>query len=74
MHRLICKYDLFQSGHDLDLQSNFQNDLLSSTYSSFGTSRQDEHDAGKMNVVPLRTKNLSLKKFKTYLEFSLSGG
>ena len=49
--------DLFGSGHDLDLRSNFQNDLSRSNYISFDTSRQEKHYAGKINVVAL----LSLK-------------
>ena len=29
------QHDLFRSGHDLDLWSDFQHDLLSSNYNSF---------------------------------------
>ena len=35
------QHDLFQSGHDLDMRSNFQNDLSRSNYSSFNESRQE---------------------------------
>ena len=61
------QHDLFRSGHDLDLRSNFQRDLSRSTYISFDASRQEKHDAGKMNVVSLLSqkllqKNLFLQK------------
>ena len=32
------QHDLFQSGHDLDLRSNFQHDLLRSNHNSFDAS------------------------------------
>ena len=35
------QHDLFRTGHDLDLRSSFQNELLMSTYSSFDASRQE---------------------------------
>ena len=47
----------FQSGHDIDLRSNFQNDILRSSCSSFDASREEKHDAAKINVVLLRSKN-----------------
>ena len=43
------QHDLFRSGHDLDLRSNFQYDLLRSNYNSFYASRQEENDAVKIN-------------------------
>ena len=52
------QHDPFRSDHDLDLRSNFQNDRSRSTYSSFDASRQDEHDAGKSNVVALLSQKL----------------
>ena len=39
---------LLRSGHDLDLWSNFQNDILRSNDNSFDESRQEEHDAVKI--------------------------
>ena len=55
------QHDLFRSDHDLYLTSNFQNGLWSK-YSSFDASRQEKHDAGKMNVVPLLRRKLLQKK------------
>ena len=57
------QHDLFQTGHDLNLESNFQHDLLRSNYSSFDASRQEEHDAGKMNVVSLLSQKLLPEAF-----------
>ena len=72
--------DLFESGHDLDLRSNFQHDLLRSNYISFDAPRQEKHDANKINVSlyhvlsqKLLQKNL-LSKIWLFLEFLLSGG
>ena len=45
------QHDLFGSGHDLDLRSNFQHDLSRSTYSSFDAAWREEHDAGKIKFV-----------------------
>ena len=45
------QHDIFRSGHDLDLRSNFQHDHIRSSYSSFDVYRQKEHDACKMSVV-----------------------
>ena len=59
------QHDLFRRGHDLDLMSNFQNDLLMSNYSSFDASRQEKHDAVNMNVVLFLSQKLSQKK-KTF--------
>ena len=56
------QHDLFRKGHDLDLRSNFQSDLLRSNYNSFDASRQEKHDAGKMNVVSLLSQKLLQKK------------
>ena len=72
------QHDLFGSGHDLDLRSNFQRGLSRSTYISFDAPRQEKHDAGKINVVPLLSqkllqKNLYCKK-RLFLEFLLPGG
>ena len=71
------QYNLSRSDHDLELRSNFQNDLLRSTYTSFDASRQEKHDAGKLNVVPLLSQKLLQKTFfrkNDYFEFLLSGG
>ena len=57
---LICNMT-FRSGHDLDLWSNFQHKLLRSHNGSFDVSRQEEHDAVKMNVVPLLSQKLLTK-------------
>ena len=70
------QHDLFRSGHDLDFRSNFQNDLLRSTYSSFAVSRQEKYDAGKMNVLPLLSQKLLQKgvffcKNGVYIVFAL---
>ena len=56
------QHDPFRSGHDLDLRSNFQNDLSRSTNSSFDASRREEHDAGKSNVMALLSQKLLPKK------------
>ena len=56
------QHDLFRSGHDLDLRSNFQVDLSRSNYSSFDASRREEHDAGKSNVMALMSQKLLTKK------------
>ena len=37
-------YDLFGSGHDLDLRSNFKFDLFRLNYISFDASQRDTHD------------------------------
>ena len=57
------QHDLFRSGHDLDLRSNFQDDLLMSNYISFDASRQEKHDAGKINVVALLSQKLLQKNY-----------
>ena len=72
------QHDLFESGDleiDLDLRSNFQHDLSRSTYISFDVSRQEKHDAGKINVSLLSQKLLQ-KNFSQnlFLECLLSGG
>ena len=72
------QYDLFGSGHDLDLRSNFQHDLSMSNYTSFDASRPEKHDAGKINVVSLLSqkllqKNVNRKK-TLFFEFLLPGG
>ena len=73
------QHDLFGSCHDLDLRSNFQHDLLRSNYISFDASRQEKHDAGKINVLALQSqkllqKKLFFRKTRLFLEFLLSGG
>ena len=71
------QHDLFRSGHDLDLRSNFPHNFLMSHYTSFDASRQEEHDAGKMNVVPLLSQKLLPRKKNRkngYFSFLLSGG
>ena len=45
------QHDLFGSGHDLDLRSNFQHDPSRSSDSSFDASWREEHDAGKWKFV-----------------------
>ena len=71
------RHDLFRSGHDLDLRSNFQNGLLRSNYSSY-SSQEEKYDAGKMNAVSLLSQKLLQKtlvrKKRIFLEFLLSGG
>ena len=70
------QHDLFGSGHDLDLWSNFQNDYSRSNYISFDASRQEKHDAGKINVVALLSQKLLqtnyFRKKRLFLEFLLS--
>ena len=59
------KHDLFGSGHDLDLRSNFQHDLSRSNDSSFDASWREEHDAGKRKFVQgLRQKLLQKNGFR----------
>ena len=55
------QHDLFRSGHDLGLRSNFQNDLSRSTNSSFDAFRREEDDTGKINVVTVLSQK-SLQK------------
>ena len=57
------QHDLFGSGHDLDLRSNFQHDLLRSYYISFDAPRQEKHDAGKISIVSLLSQKLLQKTF-----------
>ena len=56
------QHDLFRSGHDLDVRSNFQVDLSRSNYSSFDTSRREEHDAGKSIAMALLSQKLLPKQ------------
>ena len=51
------QHAVFRTGHDLDLISNFQNDLLPRRVST------RENDAGNMNVVPLLSQKLLQKTF-----------
>ena len=59
--RLICNIT-FSDHVDLDLRSDFPNELLMSNYSSFGASRQEKREAVKMNVVALLSQKLIEKK------------
>ena len=72
------QHDLFGSGRDLDLRSNFEHDLSRSNYTSFDASKQEKHYAGKINVVSLLNQKLLQKKYfwkkLLFLEFLLSGG
>ena len=79
-NRLICNMTFSGQvmtltwGHDLDLRSNFQHDLLRSNYISFDAALQEKHDAGKMNVMPLLSqkllpKNVFRKRF--FIVFAL---
>ena len=45
-------YDLFGSGHDLDLRSNFKFDLFRSNYISFDASQRDTHDGVQIISLP----------------------
>ena len=59
------QHDLFGSGYDLDLRSNFHHDL------------QEKHDAGQIKVVSLLSQKLRQKRLsqkRLFLEFFLSGG
>ena len=73
------QHDLFGSGHDLDLRSNFQHDLSRSNYISFDAVWQEKHDAGKRNIVSLLSqkvlqKNVCRKKCYFWSFCSLAGG
>ena len=72
------QFDLFGSGHDLDLRSNFPNDILRLNYSSFDATRQEKHDAEKVNAVSLLSQKLLQKnpfsQKAAILEYLLSGG
>ena len=75
-NQLLCNmtFSNFQSGHDLDITSNFQHDLFRSNYGSFDTSRREEHDAVKMDVLPLPSHTLRRKMFSKnsyFLAFAL---
>ena len=54
----LMQHNLFGSGHDHDLRSNFIHDLLRSTYSSFDVSQEQKYEAGKMNAVTLLSQKL----------------
>ena len=56
------QHDLFRSGHDLHMRSNFPNDLLRSNDSLFDASRQEKPDSDKINVVPPLSQKLLQKK------------
>ena len=45
-------YNLFESGHDLDLRSNFKFDLFRSNYISFDASQRDTHDGVQIISLP----------------------
>ena len=64
------QHDHFRSGRDLDMRSNFQNDLIMSSYSSFDASQEEKYDAGKMNVMSLMSQKL-LQKKKLFLKYWL---
>ena len=70
--------DLFRSGHELDLRSNFQKDPCKINERSFDASHEEEYDVGKMNAVSLLSQKSLQKKncfAKTaFLEFLLTGG
>ena len=55
------QHDLFGPGHDLDLWSNFPDDLLRSKYNAFDASRQEKHDVCKTNAVPLLNQKILSK-------------
>ena len=55
------QHDLFLSGHDLNLRSNFPNYLLRFIYSSFNASQKENYNAGKMNSVSLLSQKLLQK-------------
>ena len=57
------QHDPFGSVHDLDLRSNFQHDLSRLKYISFDASRQEKHDACKINVVALLSQKLLQKNY-----------
>ena len=57
------QYDLFGSGHGLDLRSNFKHDLSRSNYTSFDASKQEKYDAGKINAVSLLSQKLLQENF-----------
>ena len=48
----------YGSGHDVDLRSNFQNDLLGSNFSSFNAPQEEQYDADKINAVSLPSQKL----------------
>ena len=73
------QYDIFRSGHDPDLRSNFQHDHIRSSgaVGLFDVYRQKEHSACKMIVVTFLGQKLLPKNMfrkNVYLEFLLSGG
>ena len=58
------QHDLFQSGHDLDIDFDLGqlfNMTFKSNHSSLDASQQEEHDAGKINVVALLSHKLLSK-------------
>ena len=55
------QHDLFGSGHDLDLRSNFIFDLLRSNYISFDASCRGKHDGVRIISLPYLEPELSQK-------------
>ena len=72
------QHDLFGSGHDLDLRSNFQDDLSRLTNSLFDASWQEKHDAGKIKFVQGLSQKLlqknDFRKNRLFLQFLSPGG
>ena len=56
-------YDLFGSGHDLDLRSNFKFDLFRLNYISFDASPRDTHDGVQIISLPYFNSSYCRKRF-----------
>ena len=68
--RLVCNLTFSDQDH-LDLRSDFQHDLLRSTYSSFDAPRQEEHDAVRMNVMPQMSQVITENRLLLFLKKSI---
>ena len=55
------QHDLFGSGHDLDLRSNFEIDLSRSNYTSFKSAFHEKHDGIKTSSISFLDKILLAK-------------
>ena len=65
MDQLIWNMTFSDQFMTLTLGKNFQYDLLKSNYSLSDTSGQEEHSAGKMNIMPLLSEKLWKNFHKT---------
>ena len=63
------QHDLFGSGHDLDLRSNFEIDFSRSNYTSVKADFHEKHDGIKTSSISFSDKMLLAKTFFLILSF-----